>query len=294
MPEIVVTLLARPEDGALLAATVERIAREINGRIDWLTGAACDLVTDGAIGSVRDTLARRLDNLPLDCVVQPVAIRRKHLLVADMDSTVIGQECIDELADFVGKKSEISAITERSMRGELPFEPALRERVRLLAGLPVGVVAEVLATRISANPGARQLVATMRANGAHTALVSGGFTVFTGPVAALLGFESHYANTLLVDAEGRLTGRVAEPILGREAKLETLQRLRKQLEIGSEDTLAIGDGANDIAMVAAAGLGVAYRGKPALAAVAGARIDHTDLTALLFAQGYRQGEFAGG
>ena len=211
--------------------------------------------------------------------------------MADMDSTMIGQECIDELADYVGLKAHVSAITERAMRGEVAFEPALRERVALLKGLPVAVVDEVIGNRITLTPGGRTLLATMRANGALTCLVSGGFTLFTGHIAAMIGFDEHRGNRLVVE-DGKLAGRVAEPVLGGEAKLATLVELRERLGLSPQDTLAAGDGANDIPMLEAAGLGVAYHAKPKVAEAAQARIDHGDLTALLYAQGYARAEFA--
>ena len=204
---------------------------------------------------------------------------------------MIGQECIDELADFVGKKAEVAEITERTMRGELVFETSLRARVALLAGLSADVVATVIAERIKLTPGGPQLVRTMRANGAYTALVSGGFTLFTSEIAARIGFHENRANRLLV-ADGAFTGKVAEPILGREAKFETLVELRAAHGLVREETMAVGDGANDLSMIQEAGLGVAYHAKPAVAAAAGARVDHGDLTALLYAQGYRRAEFA--
>jgi phosphoserine phosphatase len=210
-----------------------------------------------------------------------------------MDSTMIGQECVDELADFAGFKAQVAAITERAMRGEIEFEPALRERVALLKGLPVGVVDEVLKTRITLTPGGRELVATMRAHGAYTCLISGGFTVFANVIAGMIGFQENRANKLLVQ-DGKLTGEVAEPILGRAAKLATLVELLESFDLDDIDTLAVGDGANDLAMIQHAGLGVAYHAKPAVAATAAARIDHGDLTALLYAQGYRRDEFLGG
>ena len=225
-----------------------------------------------------------------DAVVQVLDGRRKKLFLADMDSTMIGQECIDELADFAGLKSEVAAITERAMRGELAFEPALRERVALLAGLLIEVVDEVIATRLTLTPGGTTLVRTMRANGAYTCLVSGGFTVFTGPVSSRIGFDEHRGNVLLAE-DGRLLGQVAEPILGQAAKLATLRELRDRLGLTAADTLAIGDGANDLAMIGEAGLGVAFRAKPAVAAAAAARIEVTDLTSLLYAQGYRRDDF---
>jgi phosphoserine phosphatase len=203
---------------------------------------------------------------------------------------MIGQECIDELADFAGLKSHVAAITERAMRGEIEFAPALRERVALLKGLPVSVVDEVIGERIKLTPGGRTLVATMRANGAHTCLVSGGFTLFTDRIATMIGFDENHGNILTV-ADGQFVGLVSEPILGSEAKLNTLAELRERLRLKPEETLVAGDGANDIPMIQAAGIGVAYHGKPAVAEAAKARIDHGDLTALLYLQGYAREEF---
>jgi phosphoserine phosphatase len=206
---------------------------------------------------------------------------------------MIGQECIDELADRLGLKQRVAAITERAMRGEIAFAPALRERVALLAGLGVGVIDDVLASRISLTPGGPTLIRTMRANGAYACLVSGGFTLFAERIAAMIGFDESRANRLMV-ADGKLTGTVAEPILGADAKLAALRELVGRLGIAAADTLAVGDGANDLAMIEAAGLGVAYHAKPIVAAKAKARIEHGDLTALLYLQGYRRDEFVGG
>jgi phosphoserine phosphatase len=235
---------------------------------------------------LREALADR----PIDVVVQPNGERRKRLLIADMDSTMIGQECVDELAHKVGLKARVAAITERAMRGDIAFAPALRERVALLAGLPVTTIAEVIAERINLTAGGRILVATMRANGAYTCLISGGFTLFAERIAGMLGFDESRANKLVL-ADGRLAGKVEEPILGREAKLAALKDLTARLGLTPDATLAAGDGANDLAMLLAAGLGVAYHAKPLVAAQAQARIDHGDLTALLYLQGYRREEF---
>lgn len=223
----------------------------------------------------------------------PAEGRRKRLLIADMDSTIIGCECLDELADYAGKKAEISAITERAMRGELDFEGALTARVGMLKGLSAEALSACFEERVRLNAGAQTLVATMRAQGARAVLVSGGFTYFTARVATLAGFDAHRANTLLIE-DGALTGEVGRPILGREAKQTALEEEASGLGIGPEDALALGDGANDLAMIQTAGLGVAYRAKPIVAAQARARIDHTSLETALFFQGYARAEFASG
>jgi phosphoserine phosphatase len=285
--------LAALDDGAAAAAQDSLPATEAPRWLD--RGIAADILFspngDNDNRATAERIRGRLGARPIDVVVQPLAQRRKRLLLADMDSTMIGQECIDELADFVGKKAHVAAITERAMRGEIEFAPALIERVALLKGLPASVIDRVIAERIVLTPGARTLVATMRAHGAHTCLVSGGFTLFTTKIAAMIGFDEARANRLVVDGEGRLTGEVATPILGRDAKLATLVELRHRLGLAEADTLVAGDGANDLAMIEDAGLGVAYHAKPAVAAAAAARIDHGDLTALLYAQGYSRGEF---
>lgn len=224
--------------------------------------------------------------LAADIAVLPRALfGRKRLLISDMDSTIIGQECIDELADAVGLKARISEITERAMRGELDFDTALTERVAMLKGLPLGELERTLSERITLNPGARTLIATMKAHGAATLLVSGGFTYFTSRVAGLAGFAGHQGNTLIDDGAA-LTGEVGRPILGREAKRMALLEAVRALGAGPEDALAMGDGANDLDMIRAAGLGVAYKAKPVVAAEATAAIRHTDLTAALYFQGY--------
>ena len=264
----------------------------------WLSrGEACEIAFRAAHLADARAMAAKVAALyerePVDINVVPAANRRKMLLVADMDSTIIQQECIDEIADLAGIKPQIAAITERAMRGELPFEPALRERVALLAGLPESALDRVMAERVTLMPGARILTATMRAHGATCALVSGGFTYFTSRVAVLAGFNENRANVLEIDG-GKLAGRVREPILGRAAKLEALEDLTRRLGLDPAATLAVGDGANDLAMIEAAGLGVAYRAKPVVAAEAQASIRHGDLTALLYLQGYRREEFREG
>jgi phosphoserine phosphatase len=238
-----------------------------------------------------ESLRAALGGEPVDVVVQQAEGRRKRMLLADMDSTMIGQECVDELADFIGQKERVAAITERAMRGEIEFAPALRERVALLAGLPASVVDEVIAKRITLTPGGLALVRTMRSHGAYTCLVSGGFTVFTERVAALIGFDENLGNRLIVGDDGRFSGTVVEPVLGRDAKLKTLKELRTRLGLAQNETLVVGDGANDLLMIGDAGLGVAFRAKPLVAEAAAARIDYGDLTALLYAQGYCREEF---
>jgi phosphoserine phosphatase len=292
---LVATLICNPANPALDSTVVDGLRALLPGDTEthWLSdGVAADIMfaSDHNILALGDRLRAARGDMPIDVVVQPVSDRRKKLFLADMDSTMIGQECIDELADFAGLKAHVAAITERAMRGEIEFEPALRERVALLKDLKVGVVDEVLAERITLTPGGRELVQTMRANGAYTCLVSGGFTLFTAKVAELVGFQENRANVLHV-ADGKLTGTVAEPILGKAAKLATLVELRESFDLDNLDTMAVGDGANDLAMIQDAGLGVAYHAKPAVAAAAAARIDHGDLTALLYAQGYKRSEF---
>jgi phosphoserine phosphatase len=292
----VATLISSPRAPALSEKVLRSACDVLGGTAEpvWLNeGIAADLPFEpGAVSAdkIAGQVRAALGGEPIDVVVQPAAHRRKRLFLADMDSTMIEQECIDELADYVGLKREVSAITERAMRGEIAFEPALRERVALLKDLPISVVDEITAERISLMPGGRMLVRTMRAHGAYTCLISGGFTLFTGPLAARIGFDEHRSNTLKVEGE-RLAGVVEEPILGREAKLAALIGLRNRLGLSREDTLAVGDGANDLAMLQEAGLGVAFHAKPAVAAAAQARIDYGDLTALLYLQGYRADQF---
>ncbi|WP_213738861.1 phosphoserine phosphatase SerB [Bradyrhizobium sp. dw_411] len=295
---LVATLICNPANPALDSTVIDGALAVLPspGHAQWLFDeVAVDIPFTGSedIRAVEQRLREARGDLPIDIVVQPAAFRRKKLFLADMDSTMIGQECIDELADYAGLKARVAGITERAMRGEIEFEPALRERVALLKGLPVSVVDEVLKSRITLTPGGRELVATMRAHGAWTCLVSGGFTLFTSAVANMIGFQENRANQLQVE-DGKLTGEVIEPIVGRAAKLATLTELRESFDLDNIDTLVVGDGANDLGMIEQAGLGVAYHAKPAVAAAAAARIDYGDLTALLYAQGYRREEFVGG
>ena len=253
--------------------------------------AVSDLVLEADdLAAVKAALAPVFEGRTVDWCLQPTDGRRKRLLVADMDSTIINVECLDELADFAGLKAEISAITERAMRGELEFEGALRQRVAMLKGLAVTTLQQAYDERVRLNPGARTLVRTMRGHGARCVLVSGGFTFFTSRVAQAALFHAHRANTLL-ESDGRLSGAVAEPILGREAKLAALREEASARDLPLSATLAVGDGANDLGMIEAAGLGVAYRAKPIVAAQADAKVEHCDLTALLYFQGYSLDDF---
>jgi phosphoserine phosphatase len=255
---------------------------------DWVEeGRACDLLLPGPAGA-RAALEGLI--LDVDVVVQPAAGRRKRLLVADMDSTMIGQECIDELADYAGLRDEVAAVTEQAMRGELDFEAALDARVALLAGLDEAAVERCHAERVRLTPGARALVGTMRANRAYCLLVSGGFSLFADRVAAEIGFDAALSNLLRIEG-GRLAGTVSRPILGAAGKKRALVEAAEARGIPLADTLAVGDGANDIPMIEAAGLGIAYHAKPAAAAAADARIEANDLTALLYAQGYAEKEW---
>lgn len=260
------------------------------GTPDWLVPEeAADLPFAGLAPEQAIAAARAaLGEAPVDAIATPAEGRRKRLLLADMDSTIVTSETLDEIAAYAGLKAPIAEITRRSMNGELDFRQALIERVGMLAGLDVSALERTWETT-EITPGARALVATMRAHGAHCAIVSGGFTFFTGRVADKLGFHAHYSNTLAV-ADGKLTGKVAEPILDRDAKLATLKRLATEHGLPLSAALTVGDGANDLAMLQAAGLGVAWRAKPVVAAAARARVDHADLRALLFAQGYRAAE----
>ncbi|OCP17669.1 MULTISPECIES: phosphoserine phosphatase SerB [unclassified Ensifer] len=291
---LVATLIANPSNPVLTPALAEAAADAVKASgLYWLAdGIACDLaLTDGTDPFAAEAALRgALSGLAVDVAVQDTDTRRKKLLIADMDSTMIGQECIDELAAEVGLKDKVAAITARAMNGEIAFEPALIERVALLKGLPSSVVGDVIARRITLTPGGPELIATMKAKGYYTALVSGGFTVFTGPVADMLGFQENRANTL-IEKDGTLTGEVAEPILGKQAKVDALLDIAGRLGISTDEALAVGDGANDLGMLQLAGTGVALHAKPVVAEQAKVRIDHGDLTALLYLQGYRKTDF---
>ena len=290
-----------------MAYILSIIANPLSSVIDMsLRKRICSLFPNSEIQELADSIAydlavsdydaihparQSLAGFPVDVNIVPAQNRRKQFLIADMDSTIIEQECIDELADFAGKREEISTITERAMRGELDFEAALKERVAMLKGIPESALNQTFERRISLTPGARILVQTMNKTGAVTALVSGGFTFFTDRVAAATGFHTAQANDLCI-SDGLLTGAVSEPILGRAAKQNALHRIANDRGIALDQTLAVGDGANDLSMLESAGLGVAYHAKPAVAAAAHTRIDHGNLTALLYLQGIKKSEFA--
>jgi len=287
----VATLLTGKDSPGLDPAMVETVRGAWKGgAVLWLApGVAAEFPVPEMPGDCR-RFRRDLRKPGVDLVVQRAADRRKRLLLADMDSTMIRQECIDELAAEAGVGTRVADITARAMNGELDFGEALRERAGLLKGLPVDVVRKVYDERIELTPGGRELVATMKAHGAHTALISGGFTAFSARVAEALGFDEHRANVLNVRA-GRLTGTVAEPILGRDAKTAALREITACLGLDPVEAMAVGDGANDLGMLALAGAGVAFRARPTVAEKCDIRVDHGDLTALLYIQGYRRDEF---
>ena len=303
LPDQVLVLIAKPGEASLdddLLAEVTAPLAMFNAELRWLEEegrTAAEIAFSPPPPShynprsLEDRMRRTLMGLPIDLAVLPLGGRRKKLLIADMDSTIIGQECIDELAVHAGVGAEVAEVTERAMRGELGFREALRERLQKLKGVPEEAIAEVIEQRICINNGAEVLVRTMKMHGAKTALVSGGFVPFARHVAEQVGFDFFRANELPVK-DGKLTGEAAEPILGKDAKLETMLELVAEMGISTDDVLAVGDGANDAAMIEAAGLGVAWHAKPVLAEVADARIEHNDLSALLYLQGYRRDEFA--
>lgn len=281
---VCLVLIADPTTAPLAAHEVERLAAALHGRPHWLAPeTAAEIMLDEAPS--REAILAELGPVAVDWALLPAAGRKKQVLVSDMDSTMIDIECIDELADFVGIKAEVAAITRRAMNGELDFQAALEARVALLEGVPETAIAEICASRLHLNPGAKSLVLTMRKAGALTILVSGGFTLFTGFVAKLTGFERHHGNRLEIK-DGRLTGKVIPPVLGAAAKLETLKAAVAERGLGLDAALALGDGANDKPMLEAAGLAVAYRPHPVLAEAAHLVLRFGDLTGALYAQGY--------
>lgn len=295
--DLVATLIADPLRANLSAGHAAKVSAMITGNggeIDppaWLDdGIACDICFRGLDLRRSRSLAReQFETAAFDLVIQPREGRRKKLLIADMDSTIVTGETLDELAAHAGLKEQISEITARAMRGEIDFKTALRERVGKLQGLPEAALAETLAaTKLT--PGARALVQTMRSQGAYTVLVSGGFRFFTSAIASLVGFQDQQANNFIIE-DGRLTGKVVEPILDKDAKLSALNAYAEQMKLSLSETLATGDGANDLPMITAAGLGVAYHAKPIVVSEAPASIKWGDLTALLYIQGYRRTEF---
>jgi len=288
---LVVTLIAGPGAEPTLPDRAAAVRSALlAGEPDWLMpGRACDLlVPDGAAETAKGTARQAIGDAAIDVLVQPAEGRRKRVFVADLESTIIENEMLDELADFVGLRAHVAEITRRAMNGELDFAAALAERVAMLKGLPATVLDEA-AGRIRLMPGARPLLATLRAAGVRTALVSGGFTIFAERIAAELGFDRVSANRLDI-AAGRIAGTVATPILTRETKRETLLQMAAECGVPLSATLAVGDGANDLPMLEAAGLGIAFHAKPAVAAASRWRLDHADLTGILYAQGYRQEE----
>ncbi|MER8389278.1 phosphoserine phosphatase SerB [Mesorhizobium sp. M1428] len=291
---LIATLLSHPAGRALTSTLANMASRSVGASaVRWLAeGIACelDLPETADASEITARLQAALASEPIDVAVQPAENRRKKILIADMDSTMIDQECIDELADEIGVKDRVAAITARSMNGEIAFEPALRERVALLEGLDAAIIDRIIDNRLTLASGGRTLVQTMAASGAWTALISGGFDIFTTRIAALLGFHENRANRL-IEQDRRFTGLVAEPILGRAAKAEALIEISARLGLTPADAIAVGDGANDLDMIRLAGIGVALHAKPAVAAEAKIRIDHGDLTALLYLQGYRREEF---
>jgi phosphoserine phosphatase len=292
--DLVATLIAGPGAEGLLQGRVGEIRAALGaGEPDWLApGLACDLLLPDAESAGAEAAARQaIGDAAIDVLVQPAEGRRKRVFVADLESTIIENEMLDELADFIGLRAHVAEITRRAMNGERDFAAALTERVALLRGLPARVLDEA-ASRIRLMPGARALLTTLRRAGVRTALVSGGFTVFAERVAAELGFDRVVANRLDI-ADDRLAGTVAAPILTRETKRDTLRELARQTGVPLAATLAIGDGANDLPMLETAGLGIAFHAKPTVAAASRWRLDHADLTGVLYAQGYRLAEIIG-
>ncbi|MCE3231887.1 MAG: serB [Rickettsiaceae bacterium] len=294
----VITLITNPAKQVLddflinkVFIAIEKTKAKVSN-ISWLASdTACDIFFDSdSPEELNATLPVKLEGLNLDFIVQKNSNRKKKMLISDMDSTIIQQECIDEIAAKLGLKEKVSAITERAMNGELDFKDSLRERVGLLAGLDSSTLDDVYKNHIELMPGATELVQTMRKNGAHCVLVSGGFTFFTNKIAERVGFHANHANILEI-ANNKLTGKVTQPILDKNSKLDSLNQISASLSLTPDDILAVGDGANDLPMLKNAGLGVAYHAKPAVQEEVKFKINHTDLTSLLYAQGYKKEEF---
>lgn len=295
----ILVLISPPGEPAIDDALLARLRRGIGlaglGPARFLApGTAAEIPLDDAAvdpKAIRAQVEELLAERPVDPIVLPAANRRKRLLLADMDSTMIEQECIDELADRIGRRADVAAITEKTMRGEIDFATSLRARAAMVAGMPAAIVDEVFAQAITFTPGGATMIATLRRAGIYTALVSGGFTDFTSRVRARLGFDEDRANSLILDEAGRLTGEVREPILDSSAKRTALNELSARFGVTPAEAAALGDGANDRDMIQAAGLGIGFRPKPKLAAVADAVIRHADLTAVLYLMGFREEEF---
>ena len=286
------TLISSLENACISKALVSKIVDHLGSQQKELYPRVAydfDVAANVAYDALLNFLASEIASLPIDIIIQPQENRRKKLFLADMDSTIIGQECIDELAAELGIKDKVAKITEAAMNGEIDFEQALKDRVALLAGLEENIVSRVLDERITINQGAKEALAVMRANGTHTALVSGGFTVFAKEIASAVGFHEFHANVLQSEA-GKFSGKVEEPILGQQAKLDQLNRLAAEKNLQLDETIAIGDGANDLPMLLSAGTGIAYHAKPTVAEQATVVINHGDLSAILFVQGYTKAD----
>ncbi len=287
------TLISSLENACLTDGVIEQLSGTLQSPAYWIlypkVASDFQLPDDVTKNQALEIAKNLIGDLPIDVIVQASENRRKKLFLADMDSTIIGQECIDELAAEVGVKDQVAAITEAAMNGEIDFEGTLKDRVALLSGLEDGIVTKVMEDRITINSGAREALAVMRANGTHTALVSGGFTVFASEIATEVGFHEFHAN-ILISENGKFNGEVAEPVFGQQAKLDQLNRMVNEKRVSLGETIAIGDGANDLPMLMNAGTGIAFHAKPTVAAQADVIINHGDLTSLLFAQGYTKAD----